>query len=381
MHARNEDKVRSSQRRIVEQSLKHRRNARHRDRTRSPDRAQHFARYEPRQQRDAAAVEHRAVEHRRVAEGGGEGKHADRGAVQTVPRIDLLKLARVGGQVLMAEPNRARRMGGAARILDHRHVGQRIDCHRLGFGLAQKCRERYGTLPAANPPGATRKRQQQALERGQNCRQPPYHQGRERCLASRGGHGVEQRGNIDRNHQLRRSLGQRPRQLRAVPLRRVVDHARARQKHAVVRGQVERYVGQEQPDPVALDDAARLEPGGDRARLRCNLSIAETAPEKVGERCRRVDSGAGEKHVGQAERRIRLALRGVLRKAITHRRKTIGSRRGPGRACVHRSCLPGRENGPFGDHRLAKLYAPRIAAVAPLRPVKGLFAVQLTTVG
>ena len=272
--------------RVIEQRLVHRRHPRHRGGLDPLQRLERGPRLEPGQHRDAPAHRHGAVEHAGVGKDMEQRQHPHDDVAAALARIDRLNLAGVGGEVLVAEHCPLGGARGAPGILDQRDVALGIDCDR---------NRRCGGEHVAPPPqiGASGDRCQRfAPEQAQghpfetrlHLRERSDHPRLELRAIKHLERIGQERGDIDRDQHSRPRIGDLRRQFGDGVERREIDHGRPGNHRAVICREINRDVGQEQSDAVALGDAQRLQPGCKRLRLGEKLGVAVLPPEEIDER-------------------------------------------------------------------------------------------------
>ena len=230
-----------------------------------------------------------------------EGQHAQNAVVlAVVARIDRVDLARIGRQVLVAQHRALGRAGGAAGILEQRDVALRIDRH-LGVGAVigdqlrkardpRIVRERAGFLALEQP-------EQQRLDRREPSGDRSHHQSLQARLVEHLERGRQQGGGRQREQDRRAAVLDLMRQLVDGVERREIDHGRPGRHRAIIGSDIMRHVGQEQPDPVPLADAQRLQALGDARNAPGDLVIAVFAAHEIEQRRRSLALSRCEEHL------------------------------------------------------------------------------------
>ena len=301
---------------MVEQRLIHCRHAGHRSGAGSGERLEALAGIEARQHGNAAAIEHGAVEHAGIGENMEERQHADNHVALVLVRIDRDDLAGIGGEVLMGEHRTLGRAGGAAGVLDQREIVFRIDGDRRG-------------RPVTDQHGAPRfhvrlfRHRHDLAEPGHAHRQalPPRQHVGETChdqrFKRRSLQHFERRrqegGHIDRDQQTHSGIGDLRGEFGDAVERGKVDHGGTSQHRAEIGREVDRHVGQVEPDAFAFGIAHGLQAGGKAARFGHGLCVSGGSALEVAQRPVRPCCDAGREQVGHGKRRELLVPRAWMR--------------------------------------------------------------------
>ena len=245
---------------MIEQRLKHRRHPRHRGRPHPLQRFERLPGLKPRQHRDTSAHGHGAIEHANIGENVEQRQHPQDHIARTHGWINRHDLASVSGDILVREHRALGHPGGPAGILQQGQIVLRIDRHGQQRGGAQQRRPapHIGAHRDRDDGFAAQHRQRDPLHPREHRAERRHHQ-----LFERGGikylqRGRQQRCRINRDQQPRTRIFDLRSQFIGGVKRAEIDHSQPGQHRPIIGRDVNRHVGQVEPDAVALDEAERL---------------------------------------------------------------------------------------------------------------------------
>ena len=120
---------------MIQQRLEHGRHARQGCRLYPLHGGQHLRRVEAGQHHHLAAIYHRAIERAGIGEDVEKGQDRDDAIRLMLARIDRLRLARIGGQILVRQHCTLGRAGRTAGVLQQRDVVDRVDLRHRAIAL------------------------------------------------------------------------------------------------------------------------------------------------------------------------------------------------------------------------------------------------------
>ena len=341
---------------MIEQRLKHCRHPRHRGGLDPRQCLERLARLKPRQHRDAAAIGHGPVEHAGVGEDMEQRQDTEDHITVAALRIDRHHLPGIGGQVLVSQHRALGGAGGPAGILQQREILDRINRHRGWFITRQAllpcehgrvrgdCHHRFAAQHSQCKPLGPR----------QHPAQFAHDQPLERRSIEHLERGRHQCGRIERDQHPRTRIADLRGQFVHGVKRAEIDQSHPSQRRSVIGRNVNRHIGQEQPDPVAPRQARQLQIGGESARFAVQLGIAEAPPQKVHQGPLRIGRSGSSKHIGQTERR-------QVDRPIAGVRIVCAPRLSAESLVVHVKALPRRWRR--GQHKCGAYSSPAASAV------------------
>ena len=287
---------------MVKQRLKHGRHAGKGIGAHAANGFQRLPRIEPRQHGNAAALGYGAVQYAGVGKHMEHGQHAQNNIGHIpVKRVNGINLLRIGGKVGMGQHGALGHAGGAACILQQGQVCIGINCHRRWRINAK------GAVPRGNIAArghwrnllAAQYFQGNPLGQRQHIAQAAYNQLLQgRCIQHFNRCG-QQGCDIEGDQQSGAGIFHLMGQFLGTVEGREIDHDGTRHHGPVIGGNIDRDIGQEQADAVALANAHCLKAGGKTPRFVIQRGIGISAAQKFRQRrswrCRR---GGGE-HRGQ----------------------------------------------------------------------------------
>jgi len=331
---------------MVEHCLKHRRHTGKAGAAIARNRFQHLFCLKPRHHRDRRSGGDCVIEQRGVGEHMEERQRAHEDFIAGIAEgVDRGNLLRVDAELIVPQHRALGPPGGAAGILQQRQINMRIE---RGGGEG---RVGGAILPATDcrPIGdignlfALEQLERDALCPWQHIGKPANHQHLQPRCGLHLGRSAVKFGHIERHQHPRAAVFDLPAQLLNRIERREIDDNRARHHRPVIGGGVDRDVGQEQADPVALGNPHRLQARSKAPRLREDFAIGIGAAKKMQERRFGRLRGGAFKQRRQAYRRKPCVERG---------RVMIGS-------------VTGRHGAMLADIPLAHKRNSREATIAP----------------
>ncbi len=249
------------------------------------DHLQQLIQAEARQQDDLEAAGERGVHHPGHAEHVEQRQRADHlllaGPAADRPHRDL---PGIGVERGVGEHGALGRAGGAAGVLQHRHVLARVDRDRRVFAVVgdqhlepdvTRVGRHVGDLPAAQH------REQRALAPGQQAAHGADHDGLQAGVGKAAGDLGIGRLDVERDHDRGVRIVDLARDLALGVQRIVVDHGAAGLEHREEADHVVGAIRQEQADAHARADAERLEALGRAVDQLADLAVARLAAEEV----------------------------------------------------------------------------------------------------
>ena len=291
---------------IIEHCLKHRRHTGKAGAAIARYRLQHLLCFKPRHHCDRSAGDDGVVQYRGVGEHMEERQRPHKHfAARIAKRVDRGDLLRVDAELIVPQHRALGPPGGAAGILQQCQIGVRIE-RNGGEGRVGRA-----ILPAADglPIGdigdlfALEQFEGDALRPGEHIGKAADHQHFQPGCGLHLGCGAIKFGHIQRHQHPRAAVFDLPAQLLNRIERREIDDNRPCHHRPVIGGGVDRDVGQEQADPVALGNPHRLKARSKALRLCADFTIGIGAPEEMQERRVGGLPGGAFKQRWQADRR------------------------------------------------------------------------------